>query len=261
MTELENIRKIIDDYDRKLVEVFENRLKVILKVLEYKQEKGLPILQPDRELKVFEKVNSYLKHPEFSQELESLYCQILKISRRLQSNKLFPFNIVLIGFMGSGKSSVGKELSSLLEMDYLDTDQLISERTGMTINEIFEVQGEYGFRKLEAEVIKDIHQRKNIIISCGGGVVLNPSNVELLKQNGKVIWLKASCSEVYSRLSGDSSRPLLKDNMTVERISNILTERTPLYEATNDMTVDTEKKTVQEICKEIIEDLLKQPNI
>lgn len=253
---LEDIRNIIDDCDKKLVEVFEQRLNAVLDVLQYKKENKLPIFQPEREQDVLKKVNSYLQYAEFSNELDSLYSQILKISRQLQSKKLFPFNIVLIGFMGSGKTSVSKGLSTLLEMDSIDTDDLIIEKSGMSIDGIFNTYGEAGFRKLEKEIIESLQDIKNTIISCGGGVVLNATNINLLKNNGQLIWLKTSPQEIYSRLSEDKSRPLLKDDLTMERLSEMLDSRLPLYKNASDLVIDTDGKNVEEIAREIIEMLL-----
>ncbi|MFT9496291.1 shikimate kinase [Anaerosolibacter sp.] len=257
LKELEDIRHIIDTCDKELTAIFERRLEAVLEILAYKREKALPVLQPEREQEVLNKVHTYLKYPEFSLELESLFRQILKISRRLQSKRLFPYNIVLIGFMGSGKSTVGKEISKPLEMDYVDTDHWIIEKTGMSINEIFRTQGEAGFRKLEVEAIKSLQDKNNTIISCGGGVVLTPENVEALKKNGRLIWLKATPQEIYRRISGDTSRPLLKDTLSVEKIEEMLTKRAPLYENAKDIIVDTQEKTISEISMEIIEGLLK----
>jgi len=253
---LRDIRNIIDDCDKRLVEVFEQRLKAVLDVIEYKRENKLPIFQPEREQDVLKKVNSYLKHDEFFGELELLYNQILKISKKLQSRYLFPFNIVLIGFMGSGKTSVGTELSTLLEMNYIDTDDKIVENFGISINEIFDTYGEAEFRKLERRAIEDLKGTKNTIISCGGGVVLDPINIELLRNVGKIVWLKVSPEEVLNRLSNDDSRPLLKDKFTLKGLSEILENRLPLYENAGDIIIDTNKKDVQKIAREIIEKLL-----
>ncbi|HZJ76427.1 MAG TPA: chorismate mutase [Oscillospiraceae bacterium] len=256
MKNLEYIRSIIDDCDKKLVSIFEQRLKAVLDILEYKKKNKLPIFQPKREQDVLKKVNSYLKHDEFSDELESLYLKILKISRKFQSKYLFPFNIVLIGFMGSGKTSVGIELSTLLEMDYIDTDEIIIENSGISIDEIFDTYGENEFRKLESKAIGDLQDIKNTVISCGGGVVLNPENIDLLKSNGRIIWLRVSPGTAYERLSDDDSRPLLKNNFTIEKLSEILKDRLSLYKNAGDIIIDTDKKNVQEIAKEIIKRLL-----
>lgn len=257
MKNLADIRKIIDNYDRELVNIFEKRLEAVLDILEYKRKNNIPIIQSNREGKVLEKVKSYLNNPEFENELENLYGNIFKISRQLQSKKLFPLNIVLIGFMGSGKTCVGKNLSQLLEMKYVDTDTLIVEETSKTINEIFEIHGEDYFRKLEIETIKRFEKNNNIIISCGGGVILNEENIKSLKKNGILIWLKATPEELYNRLSHDKSRPLLKDDFTIEHLSKTLNLRLSLYESSNDIEIDTDKKTVEEICNEIIKKLIK----
>lgn len=256
MENLKDIRNIIDDCDKRLVEVFEQRLKAVLDVLEYKREHKLPIFQPEREQDVLKKINSYLEHDEFSEELELLYNQILKISRKLQSKYLFPFNIVLVGFMGSGKTSVGTELSTLLEMDYIDTDDIIVKDSGISINEIFNAYGEAEFRKLERKTIEGLKDTKNTIISCGGGVVLDSTNIELLRDNGKIVWLKVSPGEILNRLLDDDSRPLLKDSFTLKGLSEILKNRLPLYENAGDIIIDTDKKDVREIAEEIIEKLL-----
>ena len=257
MKNLDDIRRVIDACDRDLVEIFEKRLMAVTDVLEYKKVNNLPVLQPSREEEVLNKVKSYLENPEFSNELESLYSHILKISRKLQSKKLFPFNIVLIGFMGSGKTSVGGQLSQLLEMDYLDTDDLIIEKSGKIINEIFKIHGEDYFRCLEMETIKSLEGYENTIISCGGGVVLNSDNIKSLKQNATLIWLKASPEEIYRRISSDKTRPLLKDNFTIAYIGKILQSRLALYENSKDIEIETDGKSIEEICNEIIVKLIK----
>ena len=257
MKDLEEARNIIDKCDKELVKIFERRLNAVLDVLEYKRKHALPIFQGQREKEVFKKVNSYLQNDEFSNELDLLYGQILKISRQVQSKALFPFNIIIIGFMGSGKTSVGMELSKLLEMKYMDTDEIIIKNTNMSINHIFEKFGEGRFRELEANTLEDLQNINNTIISCGGGIILNPKNIKLLKQLGKVIWLKVSPKEAYNRLLGDSSRPLLKDDFSLTNLTNILEKRLTLYENASDIIIETDGKNFGEICDEIIKNLLK----
>lgn len=257
MKSLDDIRKIIDDCDKDLVKIFEKRLEAVLDVLEYKKQNNLPILQSTREDEVLKKVKSYLNNPEFDSELEGLYSHILKISRQLQSKKLFPLNIILIGFMGSGKTSVGEQLSQLLEMEFVDTDNLIVDKSGISINEIFEIHGEDYFRKLEMETIKDLETHRNTIISCGGGVVLKPENIKSLKQNGSLIWLKARPEEIYNRISNDKTRPLLKNDFSVDYLHKTLQARLALYQHSKNIEVDTNGKTIEEICNEIIGKLIK----
>ncbi|MFA5537189.1 MAG: shikimate dehydrogenase [Bacillota bacterium] len=254
---LEELRKIIDECDQQLVRIFEERLRAVLAVAAYKREHQLPILQPERESRVLKKVRSYLGEEQFLPELELLYRQILKSSRKIQSNKLFPYNIVLIGFMGSGKTSVGRELATLLEMDYLDTDQLIEKEAGMSINEIFHIRGEAGFRKLEKEVIAALKGVHNKVIACGGGAVLDAENSAVLKGNGKLVWLQASWESVYNRLLGDTARPLLKNNFTGEQLAELLENRLPVYEQVCDFKISTDQKGVAEVAEEVIAKLLR----
>ncbi len=256
LKKLEYIRNVIDDCDKKLVEVFERRLQAVLDVLKYKKKHGLPIFHPKREQEILNKVDSHLKNNEFTDEVKLLYRQILKISRKLQSQHLFPTNIVLIGFMGSGKTSVGTTLAALLEMNYIDTDNIIVEDFGTSVNEIFGTYGEARFRKLETEAIRGLKDVKNTVISCGGGVILNPENIELLKNNGTVVWLKVSPEEAYERLLDDSSRPLLENVFTMKKMSEILESRLPLYENSGDIAISTDGREIQEIAEEIIEKLL-----
>lgn len=255
MKDLEDLRDIIDDCDKRIVEAFEERLLAVLDILEYKKENKLPIFQPEREKLVLKKVNSYLKSKNYSNELESLYTDILKSSRKMQSKRLFDYNVVLIGFMGCGKTSIGKELSRLLEMDFIDTDDLIVKNSGLYISEIFDDYGEIGFRKIEKETIEGLLDVNNSIISCGGGVVLDSCNMEILKLNGKVIWLKASPEELYERLRGTTNRPLLQDNITVPRLTEILKTRIELYNTYSDIHVDTDGKGIEDLALEIIDKL------
>ncbi len=253
---LKELRETIDEWDKKLVMAFEERLKAVLSVAVYKREHRLSILQPEREKQVLERVKSYLKEEQFSAQLELLYNQILKSSRKTQLTQLFPFNIVLIGFMGSGKTSVGKELATLLEMDYLDTDELIIEKAQMSVNEIFNTYGESGFRKLEKEIIAGLKGTKNKVIACGGGAVLEAENAKVLKHIGKLVWLQASGESIYNRLSGDIARPLLKSNSTKEGLAELLQHRLPIYEKICDFKVNTNDKDIAEVASEVIVKLL-----
>lgn len=256
MDDLKKARQIIDDCDQKLVTIFEKRLKAVLNVSDYKRKHHLPIFQPEREEDILDKIPAYLTDKNFSGELNALYQQILKISRRLQSKYLFPFNIVLIGFMGSGKTSVGKELATLLEMDWLDTDELIMKNSKMTINEIFHSYGETGFRKIEAKAIADLEDQKNTIISCGGGVILNLANLKILKQGGKLIWLKATPKTIAQRLLGNLDRPLLKNQHDKKDLEEMLKAREPLYHQASDLEINTEHQSINETALEIINKLL-----
>jgi shikimate kinase len=169
-------------------------------------------------------------------------------------------NIILIGFMGSGKTCVGEYLAKLLAYGFQDTDQLIEEKTGDSINQIFSIHGEEYFRKLETDLLKEmIPGLEDTVLSTGGGLPIRDENSVLLKELGFVVFLKTSKETTVARLQGDSSRPLLQGAELEERVERMLALRTPIYEKTAHDMVITDGKTVEEIahlilkaCKNII---------
>jgi shikimate kinase len=163
-------------------------------------------------------------------------------------------NIVLTGFMGTGKTAVGKELSRLLNMKLVDIDTEIEKNERMTINDIFENFGEKHFREIETEMIKKLSRQSNLIISTGGGAVLREDNMSPLRENGIVFCLSACPETVLKRTSGSDERPLLKVEDPIARIGELLKLRAPFYEKAGIM-VDTEGKTPLQIAEEIIETL------
>lgn len=151
-------------------------------------------------------------------------------------------NIVLTGFMGTGKSTIGKLLAEELKKDFIDTDLFIERRYGKSIPQIFEEEGEERFRELEVNVIKEITKRKNAVISCGGGVVLNPVNVERLRKKGRIVLLTASLEDIMKRISEDRKRPLLREY----KIETLLKLREPIYFSVADFIVNTTDVSVEE---------------
>lgn len=146
-------------------------------------------------------------------------------------------NIILCGFMGSGKTTVGTALSELVCKEFIDLDKFIEKKSGKTVAELFERKGEAYFRNLEARFTKRLARRKNLVLSLGGGTVLNPKNVEALKRNGLFFFLKVEENTVINRLSGDKTRPLLLENAE-EKIIDLMKKREPVYKAAADFTVD-----------------------
>lgn len=252
---LEELRKSIDQCDEILVKTFEKRMELVIEVLEYKREKGLPVFHPEREQQVMEKVLSNFSHINRPQEIKALYKAIMKISRRLQSRELVPHNIVLVGFMGTGKTTTAKDLAKKLEMKFVDVDAFIEEKTGMTIAHIFEENGEGYFRALEKKAIMELSEEKHMILSCGGGAILNKENVEHMKKHGRVVLLKAHAETILKRLEKDDTRPLLKDKINLEHIRKMLEERESAYNISSDLVIETDYKSIDDISNEIVKKL------
>ncbi len=160
-------------------------------------------------------------------------------------------NIVLVGLSGSGKSTLGNILSSLSGYALVDTDAIIVKLQNRSINNIFETNGEEFFRTLETQVTKEISAFDKQIISTGGGIVLKEKNLEYLKQNGIVFYLKTSVNSLLKRLEGDNTRPLLKTDDVKKKLENMLEIRGKLYEKA-DVTIETDKLTPEETAKEIL---------
>jgi shikimate kinase len=161
-------------------------------------------------------------------------------------------NIVLTGFMGTGKTSVGRELSRILSMKLVDIDAEIEKSEKMTINDIFKNCGEERFRSIETEMIKKFSRENNIIISTGGGAVLRDENMTALRETGMIFCLNAYAETIFRRTGGSDERPLLKNEDPLSRIRELLSFRRPFYESAGIM-IDTEGKTPLQIAEEIIE--------
>lgn len=163
-------------------------------------------------------------------------------------------NIVLIGMPGSGKSYIGGKLAKLLvHFNYIDTDEKIEEASQMTISEIFEKYGEKHFRELEAAVIKEISKHKNQIISVGGGAFKKSANIENLKENGIVFYLKASVDEILKRIENETHRPLLQTDSPNQTLKYLLRKREPNYLKAN-FVIDTNQKQAYTILDNIIKE-------
>ena len=164
-------------------------------------------------------------------------------------------NIYIVGPMGSGKTSIGKRLSCILKVDFFDSDMEIITQTGVSIDHIFDVEGEAGFRKRETKVIKELCSRKNIVLSTGGGVVLAPENQEQFK-NGIVVYLYADIEVLVARVKNSKNRPLLKDN-AAKNLTKILKERESIYQQVANIKINTTGKKIYVIIKEIKQQLQK----
>ena len=154
-------------------------------------------------------------------------------------------NLVLFGFMGSGKSTVGRLAASELKMQFIDIDAEIEKRTNLSISEIFEKQGEEAFRGMESQIIEELSRKEGLVIATGGGVILRKSNVENLKHNGIIIFLRVDEETILKRTSGNKNRPLLKGDAR-ENIQRLMTARAPLY-AGLPYQVETSGRSLQQV--------------
>jgi shikimate kinase len=158
---------------------------------------------------------------------------------------------VLTGFMGTGKTETGKILSEKLKMSFFDTDNIIEQRISLSISEIFKKFGKAHFRQIETEVIKEISKKDSIIISCGGGAVLNPENIKVLRKKGIIINLYASAEVIYERVKNDNNRPLLKCKNPLLEIRKLLKIRESAY-SDCDFVFDTNGLTPKEVASNIL---------
>ncbi|GMQ57763.1 shikimate kinase [Vallitalea sediminicola] len=161
-------------------------------------------------------------------------------------------NILLVGFMGSGKSVVGEKLSKILNRNFIDTDTEIEKEEERSIKDIFNDDGEEYFRNLESRYLETLVDKSNHIISTGGGIVLKESNREMLKKIGKVIFLHADVEHILNNVENDDTRPLLQTEDYVKTISEMLESREDKYLSTADIIIQTSGKEVESIAEEII---------
>ncbi len=165
-------------------------------------------------------------------------------------------NIFLIGLMGTGKTTVGRQLSRKLKMDFYDSDRVIEERTGVDIPLIFEKEGEAGFRKREVDIIDELTKKNGIILATGGGAVLDAENRNHLINRGTVFYLKSNLKTLIERTSKDKNRPLLQVDEPVKSIlKRLLEERGPLYEETADYVIETANNSIHGVIQAIIKSL------
>lgn len=160
-------------------------------------------------------------------------------------------NVILVGFMGTGKTTVGKLLAQQLNKRFVDMDSIIEERAGKSIGQIFEEYGEPRFREMERALVQELAAKTGMVIATGGGIVLNPDNIGDFSRSGKVICLLASETEIMRRVSASTARPLLGKDDKLRSINNLMEKRRPLYESIPDR-VNTSGLTPQEVAEIIM---------
>lgn len=161
-------------------------------------------------------------------------------------------SIFLVGPMGVGKTTIGRQLAYLLNYDFIDSDREIEERTGASIPWIFDMEGEEGFRRREQAMIDELSARPGIVLATGGGVVIKPENRACLKQRGIVVYLKADLDELLARTGNDKNRPLLQTTDPRGRLQSLMEQREPWYLEVADIVFDTQHQNIKSAAKALM---------
>ncbi len=164
-------------------------------------------------------------------------------------------NIFLIGPMGSGKTTIGRQLAARLDRKFYDSDREIEKRTGVDVALIFEIEGEEGFRLRETKMINELAKKQDSVIATGGGTILSEENRACLKQSGRVIYLKSSEEKLFERTFRDKKRPLLNTEDCLATIKELLEKRGPLYEEIADLIICTDHRPINQIINKISQKL------
>ncbi|MCK5721835.1 MAG: shikimate kinase AroK [Gammaproteobacteria bacterium] len=164
-------------------------------------------------------------------------------------------NIFLIGLMGAGKTTIGRQIASELSLEFFDSDHEIENRTGVTITHIFDIEGETGFRKRETAILDELTTKKGIVLATGGRAILKAENRQFLMSRGTIIYLYADIETLLERTSKDRNRPLLQTEDPQAVLKELFEIRDPLYRETADIIIDTGKDSARLALKEILEKL------
>ena len=166
-----------------------------------------------------------------------------------------PSNVFLVGLMGAGKTTVGRALAKKLDKQFIDSDHEIEARSGVSIPVIFEIEGEAGFRQREADVIRNLTAREDIVLATGGGAILRPENRELLKSRGTVVYLRADINQILQRTAKDKNRPLLQSGDPRQKLEQLSSEREPLYREVAHIVIDTGRPNISSLVQVILTQL------
>ena len=252
MRDLEEIRSDIAKCDDEILMQLEHRMNCINEIITYKKINGVPILQAQQEEKQQARLRSLADGNPYEEEILNIFYSITEMSKHVQAKALIHGNIALIGFMGTGKTSVSRVLKDMLAMDNVGSDEVVVKMAGMSINDIFAKYGEEHFRNLETRALASFASLKQTVIDCGGGAVLRPKNIEILRTHSRIVLLTASPETILERLKNDDSRPVLRGKKTIAGITELMNKRADAYKAAADVIVNTDNKTIMQVCEEII---------
>lgn len=254
-TELDLLREQLEVCDGKILSALLERNVLVEQIIRCKEKNNINILQPDQEKMQIDFLTTKTENDRNQKEILSVFSSIIKNSKRIEARELFDCNIFLIGFMGTGKTTVSNFFGDLFAMKSFEMDQVIAEREGMSISDIFATHGEQYFRDLETGLLVEAQGMKNTVISCGGGTPMRQSNVDEMRKSGKIVLLTATPETIYDRVKDSHARPVIENNKNVPFISELMEKRRPKYEAAADIIIYTDNKTPLEICEEIVQKL------
>ena len=252
MNQLEVLRESLGQCDEIILDALLMRNRIVEDIMVYKEANDLPVLQPEQEAKQKGWLEARMEGRRHKKEVNDVFASIIQNSKRIQSRNLFNYNIFLIGFMGAGKSTISDFLRTVFAMEVVEMDQIIAEREGMSISDIFETYGEEYFRNLETELLIEMQSKSNVVISCGGGVPMRERNVVEMKKNGRVVLLTAKPETILNRVKDNHDRPLLEGNKNVSFIGDLMEKRREKYQAAADIVIETDGKDKLEICEELV---------
>lgn len=256
MNHLDELRIRLSVCDEQILENLLKRNVIVEDIMKYKESHNMQIIQPEQEKRQMKKLLADLEGQRHTKEIIDIFNRITFNSKKIQARHLFNYNIVIIGFMGSGKTTISDYLSTVFAMETVEMDRIIVEREGMSIPDIFDVYGEEYFRNLETNLLIEMQSKSNVVISCGGGVPMRANNVVEMKKNGKVVLLTAKPETIYNRVKDSHDRPLLENNKNVPYIAELMEKRRIKYEAAADIIIETDGKDELEICEELVQKLL-----
>ncbi len=256
MNHLDELRVRLSVCDEQILDCLIKRNMIVEDIMKYKESHNMQIIQPEQEKRQTQKLMENLNGVRHTKEILDIFDRITYNSKKIQARHLFNYNIVMIGFMGSGKSTISDYLSTMFAMETVEMDQIIAKREGMSIPDIFEVYGEEYFRNLETNLLIEMQAKSNVVISCGGGVPMRERNVVEMKKNGRVVLLTAKPETIYNRVKDSHDRPLLENNKNIPYIAELMEKRRVKYEAAADIIIETDGKDELEICEELVQKLL-----
>jgi shikimate kinase len=259
MKTINRTRDQINQLDQQIAHLLRERFSLLDEILAYKVQAGEYIENPLREKEVLEGIIK--ENDKYNSHLKEVYQKIIEVSKYYQWNDLLKENIYIIGFMAVGKTTLGKTLAEKIQWDFLDTDLFIEAQEQRKIKEIFKESGEDYFRSLEAKLILNIHRewkraKQKKIIACGGGIILNPKNVENMRKNGMIVHLEGDIDTIYNRLILDDTRPLLAETRDLRtKIANLLENRRDIYNQVADISLFAEGEPPENLVKVLIRQL------